>query len=139
MDTDVAAELEQPAAVAGRKGVLGRARNVIVGLWGTVTGVAPHVLHHVGPLAGTALVAGAAGRLLFGTIGLVVAVPFLVRLHRRFRTWAAPAIAVGVFALMFSLSTFVIGPLVTGERGVDTPPAPDVTEPADHADHNEHN
>ena len=31
-----------------------------------ISGIAPHVLHHVGPLAGSALLAGAGGTVLFG-------------------------------------------------------------------------
>jgi hypothetical protein len=46
--------------------------------------VAPHVLHHIGLLAGTALVAGAAGTTFFGLLGLVAAIPLLLRLKRRF-------------------------------------------------------
>ena len=86
----------------------------LVAVWGAVIGLAPHVLHHVGPLAGAALVAGATGTALFALIGFVAAVPFLIRLHRRFGTWRAPAVALAVFALMFSLSSFVIGPAISG-------------------------
>lgn len=135
MTTDVETEPTPPVQPASGRRLLGRVWSVLLGLWGAVTGAAPHVLHHVGPLAGTALVAGAGGRLLFGAVGLVAAIPFLFRLYRRFRTWAAPAIALGVFALMFSLSTFVIGPLLTGERASDVSPAPGSTaEPADPED-----
>lgn len=91
----------------------------ILALWGAVTGVAPHVLHHVGPLAGAAVVAGATGRLLFAAIGFIASIPFLLRLHRRFATWKAPAIALAVFVVTFSFSTFVIGPALTG--GSDKP------------------
>lgn len=107
----------------------------MVALWGTVTGAAPHVLHHVGPLAGTAVVAGATGRLVFAAIGLVATAPFLLRLYRRFRTWAAPATALVVFAVMFLLSTFVVGPLLTEERSAPAPPDANGTEPADHDEH----
>jgi hypothetical protein len=71
------------------------------------------VLHHIGPLAGAALLAGAAGTALFAAIGFVAAVPFLLRLHRRFQSWRAPAIALAVFAAMFS----VVVPGRTGARG----------------------
>lgn len=92
-----------------------RAWAAAIGLWGALTGVLPHVLHHVGPLAGTALVAGAGGTLVFGGLGLVASVPFLIRLRRRFQSWAAPAIALGVFAGMFAFSTFVVGPWINGD------------------------
>lgn len=35
-------------------------------MWGGFVGIAPRVLHHAGPLAGTALMAGAGGRLVLG-------------------------------------------------------------------------
>ena len=40
-----------------------------------VLGAAPHVLHHLGPLAGAALLAGVTGKLLFGALGFLLAVP----------------------------------------------------------------
>ena len=95
--------------------VAGRLRHAFTAAWGTVTGVAPHVLHHVGPLAGAAILAGTAGRVLFFVIGLAAAIPLLIRLYRRFKTWVAPAIAVGVFAVTYTLSSFLIGPLIAGE------------------------
>ena len=98
-----------------------RAWAALVAAWGAVIGLAPHVLHHVGPLAGAALLAGTTGTLLFGAIGFVAATPFLIRLHRRFGTWRAPAIALAVFATMFLLSSFVIGPAISGS---DEPPPP---------------
>lgn len=84
--------------------------------WAVVTGLLPHVLHHAGPLAGAALLAGTGGSLLFGALGLVLAVPFLRRLHTRFGSWHAPAIALALFATVFSISTFLIGPSISGEE-----------------------
>jgi hypothetical protein len=81
---------------------------------GTAMGLAPHLLHHVGLLAGTALVAGLGGTLLFGALGLVAMLPVLVRLRRRFGGWWAPAVAVLVFAAMFAVSTWLIGPALRG-------------------------
>ena len=107
-----------------------------VGVIGAVVGLAPHVLHHVGPLIGTALVAGTGGTALFGTLGLAASVPLLVRLRRRFASWWAPAIALAVFTAMFSLSAFVIGPTIS-DGGPTTPgdrPAPNST---DHTGHHE--
>ena len=101
--------------------------------WGAFTGLLPHVLHHVGPLAGAALLAGAGGRALFAALGLVAAVPFLLRLRRRFGGWQAPAIALAVFAAMFALSSFVIGPAITGSGETKVPPGVEV--PVDHASH----
>jgi hypothetical protein len=72
------------------------------------------VLHHVGLLAGTALVAGTAGTTIFGILGLVASVPLLLRLKHRFGSWWAPAIGLAVFAVMFSVSAFLIGPAISG-------------------------
>jgi hypothetical protein len=38
----------------------------------------------------------------------------LLRLKRRFGSWWAPALGFAVFAAMFSLSAFVIGPGISG-------------------------
>lgn len=94
---------------------------------GTVLGVAPHVLHHIGLLAGAALVTGASGNALFYAIGLLFSVPMLRRIHRRFATPWAPAIAVLVFTGLFALSAFVIGPAISGTDEVPSPSVP--TEP----------
>lgn len=82
-------------------------------------------MHHIGLIAGAAFLTGAGGNALFYVLGLVFSIPMLRRLHRRFRTWRAPAIAVAVFTAVFSLSAFVIGPAISGESTpTDTPPAP---------------
>jgi hypothetical protein len=96
---------------------------VLSAAWAAVLGLLPHVLHHAGPLAGAALFAGVGGTLLFGALGLIVAIPFLRRMHRRFGTWRAPAIALALFVAVFSLSTFVIGPRIGGETKA-TPASP---------------
>jgi predicted PurR-regulated permease PerM len=88
--------------------------NALVGGIGMAMGLLPHILHHVGFLAGTALVAGSGGTSLFGALGFLFSVPMLLRLRRRFGTWHAPAIALLIFAAMFSLSAFVIGPAISG-------------------------
>lgn len=100
--------LDQPSFV-------GRIWGGLVAAWGGFIGLLPHVLHHVGPLAGAALLAGVTGRVLFAAIGFVAAIPFLRRLRRRFRAWKAPMIALAVFAAAFSLSSFVIGPAIAGD------------------------
>lgn len=115
----------------GRPSFVGRIWGGMLAVWGGFIGLLPHVLHHVGPLAGAALLAGATGRALFAAIGFVAAIPFLRRLHRRFRTWRAPAIALVVFAAMFSLSSFVIGPAISGD---DSPPRPGLQDDG-HAQH----
>jgi predicted PurR-regulated permease PerM len=94
------------------------------------------VLHHVGPLAGTALVAGTGGTVVFAAIGFVASIPFLLRLRRRFKTWIAPSIGLVAFAAAFSFSTFVIGPLISNERtgpsDAPTEPEPKVTDEHGH-------
>lgn len=98
---------------AARLGGWARIRAGLLTGWAAVTGAAPHVLHHAGPLAGTALVAGAGGRVLFGMAGFVATVPMLRRLRRRTGGWRAPMLALTAFALVFTLSSVVIGPALT--------------------------
>jgi hypothetical protein len=112
-----------------------RAWAAVLAAWGAFIGLAPHVLHHVGPLAGAALLGGAAGTALFAALGLVAAIPFLIRLHRRFKTWRAPAIALVVFAAMFSLSSFIIGPAIASDSDDDAPRPPGIEQPAGHDEH----
>lgn len=92
----------------------GRIETLFSSAAASVLGVLPHVLHHVGPLAGAALLAGTAGTLLFGAIGLVAAIPFLLRVHGRCGNWRVPGSLLALFAVMFSLSAFVIGPAISG-------------------------
>lgn len=123
------------AAATGKRSRLGVLRNGLSVAWGAVSGVAPHVLHHVGPLAGAALLAGAGGRILFFLLGLLAATPMLVRLHRRFRSWAAPVIAISLFALTYTLSSVFIGPLFTGSESTTDPPRTSVTTTTHPHDH----
>ena len=125
--------LAAPTAPLARR-LSARLNAALLAAWGAVAGVLPHVLHHVGPLAGAAVVAGATGKVVFGLIGLIASIPFLRRLHRKFRTWTAPALALGVFAVAFALSTFVIGPAITGD-GSDAPAKPGIQQPSGHANH----
>lgn len=101
-----------------------------------VSGVAPHVLHHVGPLAGTALLAGVGGTVLFGVLGFALSIPMLLRLRRRFRTWLAPAVATAIFLVVYLFSSLVVGPALTGSSAAeqDTAPPP-TTVPSGHAEH----
>lgn len=104
------------------------ARDGVTGVLGGALGLAPHLLHHISLLAGTALVAGSGGTTLFAVAGLVMSVPLLLRLRRRFGTWLAPAVGLAAFAAMFALSAFVIGPAISGTA---SSPAPAV----DHSNH----
>ena len=105
--------------------------NAIVGGIGLLVGLLPHVLHHVGLLVGTALIAGSGGTALFGALGFLASIPLLLRLRRRFGTWRAPAIGLLIFAAMFALSTFVIGPAMSMAGGAKPASVPMV----DHAGH----
>lgn len=93
--------------------------------FGVLLGLVPHVVHHIGLFAGAFLIAGAAGNVLFGVVGLLLSVPLLRRLYRRFDTWKAPAVAVAVFVAGFSLSAFVLGPALTGTGVPDDEGDPD--------------
>lgn len=114
------------------------------GLWATIRagigatlGIVPHVMHHVGLLAGTALLTGALGNGVFYAVGLLLSIPLLRRLRSRFRTWWAPAIGIAVFTTLFSVSAFIVGPAISG-RGEQAPaetPTPAVTTIDEHDQH----
>jgi len=105
---------------------------------GVVLGIAPHVLHHIGLLAGAALITGASGNAVFYVIGLALSIPMLLRLYRHFQTAWAPAIAVAVFTGLFSLSAFVIGPAISGTGDDPPPPAPTNPTPSPTVDEHGH-
>jgi hypothetical protein len=102
-------------------------RPTVAGVAGAILGLLPHLLHHVGWFAGTALIAGAGGTVLFAVVGLVLMVPMLLRLHRRFRWWG-PSVALAGYALMFTLSTTLIGPALRSSVQEPAPQAPAHTE-----------
>jgi hypothetical protein len=118
-----------------RTSLWARVRAALLAVWAAVTGAAPHVLHHVGPLAGTAVVAGAGGRVVFGAAGLVATIPMLRRLRRRTGSWRTPALALAAFATIFTFSTLVIGPAVSGSGAASDPATP--AEDVDHHGHDE--
>jgi hypothetical protein len=129
-DTSVTASPEPPAAAGARRGWPARIGAAASAVVGAVAGAAPHVLHHVGPIAGAALLTGIGGTLLFGAIGFVLMVPMLLGLRRRFRSWAAPLVALALFAAMFTASTLWIGPAIRGDSGGVAG-----GQPIDHASH----
>ena len=116
---------------------VGRVRHAVTAVWGAASGVAPHILHHVGPLAGAAVLAGTGGQVLFFFVGLAVATPMLIRLYRRFRTWAAPAIAVAIFAVAYTVSSLYLGPLFAGDTtgSISIEPESVTTTTIDHHGH----
>lgn len=104
---------------------------ILLAGWGALVGAAPHVLHHVGPLAGAALLAGAEGKILFGAIGFALSIPFLRRLYQRFKTPLAPALAGGAFIAIFAFSTLVVSPAISDRGGG----SPSIQQQTDHAAH----
>ncbi|MGE3137916.1 MAG: hypothetical protein AB7I08_07775 [Thermoleophilia bacterium] len=126
---------EEPPRAVGIHGVL-RIRAALATGGAAVLGAAPHVLHHVGPLAGAALVAGATGTLLFGAVGFVLAVPMLVRLYRR-HGWPVPTGILVMMATAFAISTLVIGPALSGGDEAPSNPAsaPAGVSPSEHDSH----
>ena len=116
-----------PVAPA-RRSLGARLLGAVVAGWAVATGVAPHVLHHVGPLAGAALLAGFGGKALFFVLGLILSVPMLRRLYRRFGTLVAP------FAAVFTFSSLVIAPRLTGADNSPTAP-PGIEQPSGHESH----
>ena len=121
------------------RATLRRVQVVASGALAALLGLAPHVLHHVGPLAGAALFAGTGGSLLFGAIGFVAAIPFLLRVHRRCGNWRVPGALLALFAVMFSISTFVIGPAISGSDSSSSssksPPTSAPAQPSGHEGH----
>jgi ABC-type branched-subunit amino acid transport system permease subunit len=120
--------------------VVARVRAAVAAVGAAVLGAAPHVLHHVGPLAGAALLAGATGKLLFGAVGFLLAIPMLRRLRRRTSSWRLPGAALAVMAVIFTFSSFVIGPALTGSDEPTTPSqnvpaAPPGASPGEHEAH----
>ena len=124
--TTTAPSFEAPSPLPGPDdsapaGLRRRAAAFVSSAVAAVLGVLPHVLHHVGPLAGAALLAGTAGTVLFGAIGLVAAIPFLLRVHRRCGNWRVPAALLALFAVVFSISAFVVGPAISGSDSASSP------------------
>ena len=112
----MAASVLEPAP---QRGAFSRARAAAATAGAAVLGAAPHVLHHAGPLAGAALFAGIGGRLLFGALGLLLAVPMLVRLRRRSGSWRLPGGLLALMALVFTASTLWLGPALAGDDEPD--------------------
>ena len=119
-------------AAASRRSWFGRLSAAFSAVTGVVAGIAPHVLHHVTLIAGTALLTGAAGSVIFGVLGLVVMIPMLRRLRRHFGSWLAPGIALMLFAAMFTVSTVWIGPAIRGDTGAPAQEQHDHNGPGAH-------
>lgn len=104
---------------------------------GSLLGLAPHVLHHVGIVAGAAILAGFWGNVTLYVVGLLLSIPMLRRLHRRFGSIAAPITGAAIFTTMFLLSAFVLGPAINAAQGVPVSP-PAAPSPQDGSGHEGH-
>lgn len=135
---DVLAEPSAPAAPGQGATVLDRGRAALAATGAAILGAAPHVLHHAGPLAGAALLAGVTGKVLFGVIGLALSIPMLRRLRRRSGSWRMPAGVLAVMAVVFVFSSFVIGPALTGSSGTGSSGGSSPTTPAQPSGHESH-
>lgn len=114
-----------------QRGRLRAIRDAVVAFVGAILAIAPHVMHHIGLLVGAAFLTGAGGNALFYVLGLLLSIPMLRRLYRRFGSWRAPAIAIAVFTAVFSLSAFVIGPAISGgEEPGKSPSVPSQENPS---------
>lgn len=122
--------LVERSASVGKLHGPARVRAVLAAAGAAVLGAAPHVLHHVGPLAGAALLAGATGKVLFGALGFLLAIPMLRRLRRCTGSWRVPGSVLALMAIAFAFSTFVIGPALTGGDERDASLTPATTAPA---------
>lgn len=115
-----------------------RLRAALAAIGAAVLGAAPHVLHHVGPLAGAALFAGATGGLLFGALGFVLVIPMLRRIRRHTGSWRVPGVVLALMVAIFTFSTLVIGPALTGGESTpasETQRAPGASGSPDHDIH----
>ena len=128
-----------PGVTGGRRGFWGALWAGTRATLGALMGLAPHVMHHIGFLAGAALLTGFLGNTLLYVVGLALSIPLLRRLHRRFSTWKAPAIGIAVFTGLFALSAFVIGPLfnpvTSSEQDTPAPASASTSDSEEHEGH----
>ncbi len=119
MDTSINDTTTEPFSGGPRTAGPGR-RSRVSAIWagtratfGASLGLAPHVLHHIGFLAGTAVLTGVLGNAALYAVGMLLSIPMLLRLRRRFGSWKAPVLGVAAFTALFALSAFVIGPAIS--------------------------
>jgi len=122
-----AAPISADAPGDAKSGPFRRLRVAAGGVGAAVLGAAPHVLHHAGLLAGAAIFAGFGGKLIFFAIGLVAAIPLLVKMRRRSGSWRRPAAALALFGTLFALTSFVVAPAILSAGSGDGPSTPSST------------
>lgn len=127
------------ALPSARRRRLAGLRSAPAAVGAALLGAAPHVLHHAGPFAGAALLAGVGGQILFGALGFVLALPMLWRLRRRSGSWRLPAGVLALMAAVFTASSLWLGPAISGNDETPTPTksTPALSQPKD-ADHDAH-
>jgi len=108
----------------------------LAGATAAVTGTLPHVIHHIGLVAGGALLVGAWGQSLLAILGLVAMGPLLLRMRRRSGAWRKPALMLVLFAAVYAASTFVVGPALR-DAGAAAPASSPPPDPALHERHQE--
>ncbi|WP_282007023.1 hypothetical protein [Propioniciclava sinopodophylli] len=102
---------------------------------GALLGLVPHVMHHIGLLAGAAILTGALGNSVLYVVGLLFSIPLLRRLRSRFNTWRAPALGVVAFTALFAVSAFVVGPALSGSNAPETRGGTSAPASAEHDGH----
>lgn len=136
---DVDIDERQVTDRAPRPGTTDRLRSAWAGAraaLGSLLGLLPHVMHHVGIVAGTALLAGTWGNLALYLLGLLLSIPMFRRLRRRFGSPVAPVVGAAVFTSLFLFSALVLGPAITKTSADPLSPAPTASSVADeHVDH----
>lgn len=105
---------------------------------GAFLGLLPHLLHHVGIFAGAALLAGFWGNAALYLVGLLLSIPMLKWLRRRFSSPIAPVIGVLAFTGLFLASALVIGPAFSGGQSGSVPPPAASSDPSVDVDHTGH-
>lgn len=118
-------------------------RSRVVGIvgsaWAALMGALPHVLHHVGPLAGAAFVAGTTGTIVFGLLAFAFTIPMLVRIRRHRGSWRLPLALLATFIAVWAASTWLVGPWVQDQLADEPPVAEresgDTPDPDDHDAH----
>ena len=130
---------ETPSRSPRRRQALRNAWATTRATLGSLLGIAPHVLHHIGFVAaGTALLAGFWGNLALYLVGFLLSIPMLRRLHRRFGSLVAPAVGAGVFTALFLFSAFVLGPAISTSPTKPARPAATATPSTAGPEHEGH-